>query len=348
VTDRDDRAGDSAPRAGPAPQLQPPVDDAPPHPPGVAETPIGDRLIRLDEGDRALRQLPSRGWRRAVYRSTGGHLNLGPSATERQLAELERRARRFLRTNYRVGVLGKGGVGKTTVAAGVGSSLAEVRREDRVIAIDADSAFGKLGDRIDPDAAHSYVELATDPNLHTFADVRSHLGANRSGLFVLPGDPLQHQRLSPALYSEVLLRLARYFAVTIVDCGATMDSPLTRTVVHNLDAAIIVATPWDDGTSIAHHSLDWLAEHGRGGLLSRTIVALNNSDGNAKPKMLETAAEGFLRRGIPTFGLPFDRRLRAGGILDLAQGMSASTRHQFLEIAAELGAHFGDTLRDPH
>ena len=194
-----------------------------------------------------------------VYRSTGGHLNLGPSATERHRVELQRRAARFLRTNYRIGLLGKGGVGKTTVAAGVGSSLAEVRHEDRVIAIDADSAFGKLGDRIDPEAVHSYVELATDPNLHTFADVRSHLGANRSGLFVLPGDPRRHHGLDPALYSEVLLRLARHFAVTIVDCAATMDSPLTRTVVHHLDAAIIVTTPWDDATSIAHDSLDWLA-----------------------------------------------------------------------------------------
>ena len=342
MTDRDDRAGDRAPHDRRAPRPEQPADDAPPRRPGYAETPGGEALIRLDEGDRALRQLPSRGWRRAVYRSTGGHLNLGPSASERQRVELERRAQRFLRSNYRVGVLGKGGVGKTTVAAGVGSMLAEVRHEDRVIAIDADSAFGKLGDRIDPNAAHSYLELATDPNLHTFADVRSHLGANRSGLYVLPGDPRQHQGLNPALYSDVLLRLARYFAVTIVDCGATMDSPLARTVVHYLDAAIIVATPWDDGTSVAHDSLDWLAEHGRGGLLSRTIVALNNSDGNAKPKMIEAAAQGFVRRGIPTFGLPFDRRLRAGGVVDLARGMSAATRHQFLEIAAELGTHFGE------
>jgi MinD-like ATPase involved in chromosome partitioning or flagellar assembly len=239
-------------------------------------------------------------------------------------------------------VVGKGGVGKTTVAAGIGSMLASLRGEDRVVAIDADAAFGKLGDRIDPTAADSYVELVSDPHLRTFADIRSHLGHNRSGLYVLPGGPLQRHRLNPKLYIDALARLDRHFAVTVVDCGATMDSPLTRTVAYNLDAVTVVATPWADGVSIAHQSLDWLAEHGSPGLLSRTVVILNNSDGNTKAKALEAVAEGFLRKGIPTFGLPFDRRLRPGGVIDLDQGMTSPTRHQFLEIAAELGAHFGD------
>ena len=39
-------------------------------------------------------------------------------------------------------VLGKGGVGKTTIAAGWGPIFAELRQDDRVVAIDADTAFG--------------------------------------------------------------------------------------------------------------------------------------------------------------------------------------------------------------
>jgi MinD-like ATPase involved in chromosome partitioning or flagellar assembly len=38
-------------------------------------------------------------------------------------------------------------IGKTTVAACVGSIFAQVRQDDRVVAIDADTAFGKLGVR---------------------------------------------------------------------------------------------------------------------------------------------------------------------------------------------------------
>ena len=47
-------------------------------------------------------------------------------------------------------------IGKTTVAAWVGSSVAQVRPDDPVVAIDADTAFGKLGARVDPHATGSY------------------------------------------------------------------------------------------------------------------------------------------------------------------------------------------------
>jgi len=39
---------------------------------------------------------------------------------------------------------------KTTIAASVGSIFAELRQEDRVVAIDAEHAFGKLGSRTTP------------------------------------------------------------------------------------------------------------------------------------------------------------------------------------------------------
>jgi hypothetical protein len=38
---------------------------------------------------------------------------------------------------------------QTTVAACVGSIFAQVRHDDRVVAIDADTAFGRLGARVD-------------------------------------------------------------------------------------------------------------------------------------------------------------------------------------------------------
>ena len=41
-------------------------------------------------------------------------------------------------------------IGKTTVAACAGSSFAQVRHDDPVVAIDADTAFGRLGARAAP------------------------------------------------------------------------------------------------------------------------------------------------------------------------------------------------------
>ena len=67
------------------------------------------------------------------------------------------------------------------MSASIGSIFAELRQEDRVVAIDADTSFGKLGSRVDPKAMGSYWELASDQHLETFADVRSRVGNNAAG-----------------------------------------------------------------------------------------------------------------------------------------------------------------------
>jgi hypothetical protein len=54
-------------------------------------------------------------------------------------------------------------IGKPTVAACVGSIFAQVRHDDRVVAIDADTAFGKLGARVDLYTTGSYWDLAGPP-----------------------------------------------------------------------------------------------------------------------------------------------------------------------------------------
>ena len=117
--------------------------------------------------------VPGRGWRKVLYSLTFGLVNLGPSPDDVTVAELEAKIKWVFRGHYKVGVLGKGGVGKTTVSASVGSVFAELRQDDRVVAVDADTAFGKLGSRIDPRAPGSYWELASDPHLDSFADVRA-------------------------------------------------------------------------------------------------------------------------------------------------------------------------------
>jgi MinD-like ATPase involved in chromosome partitioning or flagellar assembly len=299
----------------------------------------------------ARRTPPQRGWRRLVYRASFGAINPGPSADELRQAELEAKIRGALRGHYKVGVMGKGGVGKTTVSASIGSIFAELRQDDRVVAIDADTAFGKLGSRVDPKAQGSYWELASDQHLDSFADVRSRVGNNAAGLFVLAGEatPARRRVLDPAIYREATSRLDRYFSISIVDCSSTMDSPVTQEVLRDLDALIVVSSPWVDGAAAAGQTMDWLANRGLTGLLQRTVVVLNDSDGHADKRTRSILAQQFAGQGQAVVEVPFDGHLRPGGVIDRTSEMSQATRRRFLEIAAILASHFpthDDRIRD--
>ena len=292
---------------------------------------------------------PAKGWRRIVYKSTFGLVNLGQSPDELRQAALDAKIRSLLRGHYKIGVLGKGGVGKTTLAASVGSIFARLRQDDRVVAIDADTSFGKLGSRVDPQAAGSYWELAADEHLDTFADVRSRVGNNAEGLFVLAGEASTARRrvLEPGIYREAASRLDRHFTISIIDCGSTMDSPVTQEVLRDLDALIVVSSPWVDGAAAAGQTMEWLANRGLTGLLHRTIVVLNDSDGHADKRTRNILVQQFASRGQVVVEVPFDAHLRPGGVIDVGTEMSPRTRRKFVEIAAAIAEHFAATTDNP-
>jgi MinD-like ATPase involved in chromosome partitioning or flagellar assembly len=274
--------------------------------------------------------------------ATLGLVNLGPSAHERERAEFEATINSVLHGKYKAGVLGKGGVGKTTVAASVGSIFAELRRQDRVVAIDADPAFGRLSSRIDPLTIGSYWELAADKNLRSFADITARIGSNSAGLYVLAGEPtVGPQRvLDPAIYREATLQLDRHFTISIIDCGSTMDAPVTQEVLSDLDALIVVSSPWADGASTAAQTMEWLRVHGRTGLLQRSVVVLNDSDGHADKRTRSVLARQFLDRGQQVVEVPFDPHLRPGGVIDVRGDLARTTRLKFLQIAATVAEFF--------
>ena len=292
---------------------------------------------------------PRRGWRKAVYAGTFHLINLGRSPDERRQAELEAKIRSLLRGKYKIGVLGKGGVGKTTMAACLGSIFAELRPDDRVVAIDADTAFGKLASRIDPQTSGSYWELAGDRHLHTFADVRSRVGSNASGLFVLGGEVSTARRrvLDPAVYRAATAQLDKHFTLSIVDLGSSVDAPVTRAVVADLDALIVVSSCWYDGASAAGQTLEWLANNGYTGLLHRTAVVVNNSDNQASKRDVKLLVERFGSRGQKVIEMPYDRHLRPAGVVDVTNEVDKLTRRRLLELAADLAEHFAATTDRP-
>lgn len=132
-----ERVADVPGPPAPTPQerRQDPPPEAPPRPAG------GDRpwtqptseSLTPDTVLRPQRKKPAKGWRRALYRASGGTVNLRPSPAELHRIELEGRARKPMKGCHRVAVISlKGGVGKTTTTAALGSIFGSLRG-DRVM-----------------------------------------------------------------------------------------------------------------------------------------------------------------------------------------------------------------------
>ena len=202
---------------------------------------------------------------------------------------------------------------------------------------------------MDPHAVGSYWDLAADEHLDTFAHMRSRVGNNDAGLFVLAGEANTVSRhvLDPAIYREAASRLDRHFTISIVDCGSTLDSAVTQEALRDLDALIVVSSPWVDGASAAGQILEWLANRGLTDLLQRTVVVLNDSDGHADKRTRTILAQQFANHGLVVIEVPFDPHLRPGGVIDVTHEMSPKTRRGFYEIAAAIADHFASTAPGP-
>ena len=111
---------------------------------------------------RPVKPPPSEGWRRLIYDLSGRLINLGESPRSARHNNLVAQVNRPLRGCYRVALLSlKGGVGKTTIAATLGSTFASVRG-DRVVAVDANPDRGTLSQKIPLETAATVRQLLDD------------------------------------------------------------------------------------------------------------------------------------------------------------------------------------------
>ena len=111
-------------------------------------------------------------------------------------------------------------------------------------------------------------------------------------------------------------------------------------LVGDLDALIVVSSPWADGASAAARTMEWLSDQGMTSLLRRTIVVLNDSDGHAGKRTRELLAREFVDHGQPVVEVPFDPHLRPGGVVDVDGEMALATRRRFLQITATIAGYF--------
>ena len=160
----------------------------------------------------------------------------------------------------------KGGVGKTTVSALLGSLLAFLRR-DRVIAVETNPDWGSLGRRLVPDHPVFIDDLLAGPlNQPDISPTRldAQLGRGPDGLMVAPAptDPDRAANLDESAYCTLFARLSELAGTLVLDCGTGLDDPPARAALACADQLVLVCDDEPDTASIVAEAAGWLRHTG--------------------------------------------------------------------------------------
>ena len=306
--------------------------------------PLDATEFRSDTMLRPTDPVPRDGWRRAVYRLSGGHVNLGPSPRALAHAALVERVRTPVDFPRRIAVISrKGGVGKTTTTLMLGHTLA-TWRGDRVVALDGNPDAGSLGYRVRRETTATITDLLRDaPHLRRYADVRGYTSQAPSRLEIVASD--DDDAITSALgekeLGDAVRLIERHFNLILLDSGTGILDSATQGILRMADQIVLVTVPSLDGARAASLTLDWLERHGFGRLVRGAVAALNQSrEGTLIDE--DRVLEHFERRCRACVVLPWDPCLEAGTESDLAE-VTESTREAYLQLAAVVG----DGFREP-
>jgi MinD-like ATPase involved in chromosome partitioning or flagellar assembly len=327
------------PRRRPAPV---PVFTAPPRPP-VTGRPTAESLDP-ESLLRGRRNAPSKGWRRMIYKASGGWIKPGEPPEVRRRRELVARARTPVTAgHHRVAVLSlKGGVGKTTTTVGLGATLAQMRG-DRVIAVDANPDRGTLSDKLVLETSATVRDLLNErEQVKRYVDIRAFTSQAGSRLEVLASDrdPSVSEAFSGADYQAVSQVLENFYSICLTDCGTGLLHSAMGGVLGLADQIVLVSSPSVDGARAASATLDWLEAHHYGDLVKAATVVLCSVRPRSKSAVdIKKLEAHFAARCRAVIRVPYDPHLEEGAEIDLDR-LQESTREAYLQLAASVGDGF--------
>lgn len=311
-----------------------------PTPSPYARTAAAPPDLREDEVLRPRADRPQAGWRLALYELTGGRFNPGPGQAESHRAELLGRIRNPLAGAHRVAVTSvKGGVGKTTVSACLGLTLAE-HRGDRAVVLDANPDAGTLADRLTGDARVTVRELLDDiEHVSTWTDVSRYTSlAGRLQVLASEQDPASGDAFRRDEYERISDLIGRFFNIIITDSGTGLVHSAMEGTLARADSLVVVGAPTVDGAGRASKTLDWLVAHGHAALARDAVVVLS-CDRRSTEVDAERIRDHFRSRVRAVVEVPHDPHLATGGRIDPAR-LRPATTDAFLELGALIGDSF--------
>jgi WXG100 protein secretion system (Wss), protein YukD len=156
----------------------------------------------------------------------------------------------------------KGGVGKTTIGALLGSLLAFLRR-DRVVAVETNPDWGLLGRRLAPDHPVFIDDLLAGPLIDrrlSPTQLDAQLARGPDGLMVAPAptDAERAKTLDEDAYLTLFARLSELVGTLVLDCGTGLDDPPARAALATADQLALVCDDEPDTASIVSEAGQWL------------------------------------------------------------------------------------------
>jgi len=285
---------------------------------------------------------PSAGWRKWLYLASFKKINVGESPKVIHRDSLVAQVQRPLRGCYRIALLSlKGGVGKTTITATLGATLASIRG-DRVVAVDANPDRGTLSQKVPLETPNTVRHLLRDAEgIEAYSDVRAYTSQGPSRLEVLASesDPAVSEAFSSDDYTCTLEVLERFYSVVLTDCGTGLMHSAMSAVLAKADVLVVISSGSVDGARSASATLDWLDAHGHQDMVRNSIAVINGVRPRSGKVDMKKVVDHFSRRCRAVRQVPFDPHLEEGAEISL-DSLKPETREALLELAAVVADGF--------
>ena len=304
---------------------------SPPPPPAELRAEATDHAFVLES---RRKEGPTQGWRGALNRI---HIPIRKSVAEQAYDQDIATINRTFRYSKTIGVAAfKGGVGKTTCALSLASTVAEHRTKGEVVAVDTDDR-GSLARRVHGEQTSDIQRFAHDPDLRTPNEVKSHMMSNSHRLAILGSNQSPRANgLKPEEYIRAQEILQSTHLFVFVDMDTSAASPAYETIMHSLDALVLVTATSIDSAEAGRSMREWLRARNLHDLAAHTLVLINHQS-PAKPFLdLESTASYYQNNeNCPVLEIPWDPHLAEASSVNLDL-LDKGTRRQFVRASATL------------
>ncbi|MEV4171638.1 TcpE family conjugal transfer membrane protein [Nonomuraea sp. NPDC049709] len=317
----------------------------PPHEPdefGEIVTPVpvprpGEGRVRRVE---SVVGRDSGGWRRIAQVVVGG----GGVRTDGSEID-EARARGVFSGGRRIVVLGcTGGAGQSTTALMLGHTFAQYR-DDRVVAVDANTGGGTLTSKIQPETPETLTSLLSGlDRVSGYLTMRGYTTRTASGLEVISADTDAgaEQRLADRSFfsdhrlGESMRLLDRHYKLAVIDPAAALAARL----LPYADQLVLVVPASEEASEAVAMTYEWLDGHGCAELRRRAVMVVNGVSRRSMTdvEQAESVARGRCRAIVR---VPWEDDLAPGGaeVVDPGQ-LRAAGRRAYLALAGVVVAGF--------